>query len=105
MLTTIEKEAIQAFRRNEADTRPADQDDRGSWLRFGIRFLLDTGRIVRALRFGSLTDTVEFKSDRSPSLPSEREIEKNLQQRLRQFALVGFCGPFSIPSSQWKQGR
>ena len=86
MLTTIEKEAIQAFRHNEADTRPADQDDRGSWLRFGIRFLLDTGRIVRALRFGSLTDTVEFKSDRSPSLPSEREIEKNLQQRLRQFA-------------------
>jgi fructose-1,6-bisphosphatase/inositol monophosphatase family enzyme len=38
------------------------------------------------LRFGSLYDTVEFKSDRSPSLPSEREIETDLQQRLRQFA-------------------
>ncbi len=86
MLTTIEKEAIQAFRRNEADIRPADQDDRRSWLNFGIRFLLDTGRIVRSLRFGPLNDTVDFKADRSPSLPSEREIETDLRQRLRQFA-------------------
>lgn len=86
MLTTIENEVIQAFRQNEPETNLANQDDRGSWLRFGIRFLLDTGRIVRALRFGPLYDTVEFKSDRSPSLPSEREIENSLQQRLREFA-------------------
>ncbi len=86
MLTTIEKEAIQAFRQNEADTRPAGQNDCDSWLKFGIRFLLDTGRIVRASRFGPLNDTVEFKADRSPSLPSEREIENSLHQRLTQFA-------------------
>jgi fructose-1,6-bisphosphatase/inositol monophosphatase family enzyme len=86
MLTAIEKETIQAFRRNDADIRLAGQNGREAWLKFGIRFLLDAGRIVRAARFGPLIDTVEFKADGSPSLPRERQIEENLRQRLALFA-------------------
>jgi fructose-1,6-bisphosphatase/inositol monophosphatase family enzyme len=86
MLTAIEKEAIQAFRQNNADTSLVGQNGREAWLKFGICFLLDAGRIVRAARFGPLNEIVEFKVDGSPTLPKERQIEENLRNRLAQFA-------------------
>jgi fructose-1,6-bisphosphatase/inositol monophosphatase family enzyme len=86
MLTAIEKEVIQAFRQNEADASYFGQNGRDSWLKFGIRFLLDAGHVLRPARFSPLNDSVEFKADGSPSLAMEREIEINLKQRLKRFA-------------------
>jgi fructose-1,6-bisphosphatase/inositol monophosphatase family enzyme len=86
MLKDIEKEAISSFRCNEADSGLTDQHDRDAWLKFGIRFLLDTGRVVRGLRYGPLSDVAEFKADGSPFLPGERQIEATLRQHLARFA-------------------
>jgi myo-inositol-1(or 4)-monophosphatase len=103
MLTTIEKEAIQAFRQNDADSGCTSQNDHNAWLKFGIRFLLDVGHIIRASRFGPLNNIVEFKADGSPSLPLEQQIEEILRQRLAIFApeagLIGEEGGGSLHSN------
>ena len=82
-LTTVELEALDAFRRG-APTEPRDGED-GAWIGFGLRCLLEAGRVLRA-NSTLLHEHVELKADGSPATRLERAVERDVRERLRGFA-------------------
>jgi fructose-1,6-bisphosphatase/inositol monophosphatase family enzyme len=87
MLTSTEKKAIDAHRQGRDESANAGSEiDLDAWLEFGIKVLLGAGRMVRDARYSALQETVRYKTDGSPSLRVEHEIEEKLRRRLAIFA-------------------
>lgn len=86
MLNVIEKTCLDAYRAG-ADPLPEQGggDTNENWIRFGLRLLLDAGRMVRQQRMTSGQDGVEFKDDGSPATLLEAEVEALLRDRLALF--------------------
>jgi fructose-1,6-bisphosphatase/inositol monophosphatase family enzyme len=81
-LSAIEREAVEAFRGGDATEAWDGVED--AWIAFGLRCLLESGRVLRGLAtaFG---ERVELKEDGSPVTRVERDIEHDLRERLRRF--------------------
>ena len=82
-LNSIERAALRAFRGGE-DIRPRSGEGDEAWAVFGLRCLLEAGRVLREsanFRGGH----VEFKSDGSPATPIERAVEEAIRERLSVF--------------------
>jgi myo-inositol-1(or 4)-monophosphatase len=82
-LNSIEREALRAFRGAE-DVPPRSGEEDAAWAVFGLRCLLEAGRVLREsanLRGGQ----VELKSDGSPATPIERAVEEAIRERLSVF--------------------
>ena len=83
MLTPLEKNCIERFRKGEAFDAAGGESP---WVDFGLRLLLETGTIVRDMRLTAKADAVRFKDDGSPWTEQERQVEALVKDRL-----AGFC--------------
>jgi hypothetical protein len=81
-LTHEEHAALDAFRRG-LPTEPRNGDD-AAWIGFGLRCLLEAGRVLRA-RATSFAERVELKHDGSPATLLEHEVERGVRDRLLRF--------------------
>ncbi len=93
-LTKLERACIDAHRKgNGTDAAVATTGGEAEWLRFGLSLLLETGRMVRAIRLLPMEDAVRFKSDSSPVTALEHRIEAFVLERLTDFCPeAGFVG-------------
>ena len=89
----------------EADDDTADsksQRDESEWLIFGLRFIFDTLRDLRRIRFSDFAGEVSIKKDGSPVSTIEERVESLLRQRVAEFdptaTVVGeeFGGEISV---------
>ena len=103
MLTPTEKACLDAFRSGgDAADGPSAHDEDG-WVAFGLRLLLDAGRMVRSVRGTLGAADVAFKDDGSAVTTVDTAIEKMFRERLAAFApeagVVGEEGGGSLPAS------
>jgi len=82
-LSQLEREALDAFWRGDATTAWDGVDD-AAWIAFGLRCSLEAGRVLRA-RSAAFDELVERKGDGSPATELEREVEREIRERLRRF--------------------
>jgi fructose-1,6-bisphosphatase/inositol monophosphatase family enzyme len=82
LLNDIEKKCLRDYRNGNEATVDLGGDELGHWVTFGIRLLLDAGRIVREGRDGLTESAVDYKEDGSPATRLEAEIEHLLRDRL-----------------------
>ena len=101
--TPIEIACLEAMRRGDPpDADPATTD---GWLRFGLALVLEACRTIRAGWNEAVAGTVTRKSDGTPGLALEREVEAVVRERMAAFApsvpIVGEeCGG-RLPESGW----
>ncbi len=93
-LTKLERTCIDAHRKGTgAGATGGSPVDESAWLHFGLSVLLETGRMVRALRLLPLDQGVRIKSDGSPVTALEQRIESFVRERLADFCPdAGFVG-------------
>ena len=82
MLTELEAAALADHRAQRPIAGQGD-DERATAVYFGLRLLLQAGRLVRSRRNRIRTMDVELKSDGSPATRLEAEIEGLLRELLR----------------------
>ncbi|MCY2959756.1 MAG: hypothetical protein NTY35_06285 [Planctomycetota bacterium] len=83
-LDATERAALEAFERGLAVAR-WDGRDQADWVDFGLRCLLEAGRVLRANSLG-FHGRVHVKEDGSPATRLEREVERGVRERLAAFA-------------------
>jgi fructose-1,6-bisphosphatase/inositol monophosphatase family enzyme len=85
-LTTIEKQAIEAFRKGGSGfhktRRPDTSED---WLRFGLVVLLKVGTVIRKARLAPMASQVFVKPDGSPVTRTDQVVESFVRNELAQF--------------------
>jgi fructose-1,6-bisphosphatase/inositol monophosphatase family enzyme len=81
-LTAVERETLDAFRRGDP-TEPRGDDD-AKWVGFGLRCLLEAGRVLRA-HATAFDGRVDLKADGSPATRLEHAVERDVRERLRRF--------------------
>jgi fructose-1,6-bisphosphatase/inositol monophosphatase family enzyme len=82
-MNSLEREALRAFRDGD-DARPRSGEEDATWAAFGLRCLLEAGRVLRESA-GSPGALVDLKSDGSPATPLERAVEEAIRDRLSVF--------------------
>ena len=85
MFTAIEKACIEDHRSGNSTVPERVDGSDADWVSFGIRLLLQAGRMIRQKRLTSRQDGVEIKSDGSPATRIEVEVELLLQEWLASF--------------------
>ena len=103
MLTPTETACLDAFRAgSDAAHGPAAHDEDG-WVAFGLRLLLDAGRMVRSVRGALGPADVSIKNDGSAVTTVDTAIEEMFRERLAAFdpraGVVGEEGGGSLPAS------
>ena len=78
---------IQALSQEAADNTVDSKRERdeSEWLIFGLRFIFDTLRDLRRIRFTDFADEVSIKKDGSPVSTIEERVESLLRQRVKEF--------------------
>jgi myo-inositol-1(or 4)-monophosphatase len=103
MLTPTERACFDGFRRGVEGPRGTGADEVDGWVAFGLRLLLDAGRIVRAARGTLGPGDVSLKDDGSAVTTIEPAIEQMLRDRLADFApdagVVGEESGGTLPAS------
>jgi myo-inositol-1(or 4)-monophosphatase len=83
MLTPTERACLDAFRRGDESPGGGDAD---GWVAFGLRLMLDAGRMTRVARGTLGPGDVSLKDDGSAVTAIEPAIEQMLRDRLAVFA-------------------
>jgi fructose-1,6-bisphosphatase/inositol monophosphatase family enzyme len=85
VLTTIERAAIDGHRQSVEGGCPSEANADHVAIYFGIRLLLDAGRLVRERRASASDSGVTIKEDGSPATEIEQQIESRLRKWLSSF--------------------
>jgi fructose-1,6-bisphosphatase/inositol monophosphatase family enzyme len=86
-LTTIEQEAVDAFRaRGELAPLDSSDDRAHAWVRFGLHVALRACAQVRSGEVRLTSGDVGLKPDGSPATQLETDVESSVREALKQFA-------------------
>lgn len=98
-----EAACLEAMRRG--DVLDADRDTTDGWIRFGLAVVLEACRTIRSGWAATVAGSIERKSDGTPGIELEREVEAVVRGRMARFApdvpIVGEESGGALPETGW----